>query len=79
MPKIHDDLNMIFVDLFGVKPSDASSCTMSGTERWDSFSHMSLMLHLEELTGNKEIPMAVIPELISYEKCLSFLIASKKG
>jgi acyl carrier protein len=77
MPVQNEILDAIFVELFSVQPADAAKCTMGETEAWDSFSHISLMLRLEEILDNKEIPMEIIPELISYEKCYNFLAESR--
>ena len=46
---------------------------MKNTEKWDSFSHINLILELEEQFKLKKIKPEKIVGLTSYKKCLDYI------
>ena len=52
---------------------------MKNTEKWDSFSHINLILEIEEQFKLKKIKPEKIAKLTSYKKCLDYINKNLKN
>lgn len=69
---MEEKLINLFEETLGLDPKSTKIATMENTESWDSFSHITLMLGLEELVGVDGISPDNIIKLTSYKSCLEF-------
>ena len=69
-----EKLDKLFKKNFGVDIKKLDSISMKNTEKWDSFSHINLILEIEEQFKLKKIKPEKIAKLTSYKKCLIILI-----
>ena len=67
------ELKQLFSSLFEVNEREVEACTFGQTEKWDSLSHMTLMVGLEEINDGASIPLEVMAQLTSFEKCREFV------
>lgn len=70
---LEEKLSEIFQEIFEISSEQVNEASMLTTPKWDSFSHMSLMLYIEELMGKDEIPADKISQLTSFQMCLDFV------
>ena len=70
---IKKKLDKIFNKNFNIDPKDLEKKSMNNTEKWDSFSHINLILEIEEVFKLKKIKPQKIAELTSYKKCLDYV------
>jgi len=74
MIDIKHRLNQIFAEKFGLdQSSDLSDVSMASLTNWDSFSHMELMIELQDQFGLGKLDGDDLMRLVSYEKILKFL------
>lgn len=66
-------LKKIFVDILKIHPDTVGAATMSNTELWDSFTHISLVMEIEQNCIEGQIGADKIIELTSFKKCLEFV------
>ena len=67
------DLKSIFSNVLKVAPERVGNLEMKTTESWDSFSHISLMMEIEQNMLHGDIDAETIPELTSFEKCFIYI------
>ena len=68
-----DKLDKLFKKNFGADIKKLDMISMKNTEKWDSFSHINLILEIEEQFKLKKIKPEKIAELTSYKKCLDYI------
>lgn len=66
-------LKKIFVDILKLHPDTVVAATMSNTKIWDSFTHISLVMEIEQNCIEGQIGAEKITELTSFKKCLEFV------
>lgn len=66
-------LSEIFQEIFEISSEQVKESSILTTTKWDSFSHMTLMLYIEELMGTEGIPADKISQLTSFQMCLEFV------
>ena len=70
---IEKKLEKIFSKLFATKIGDAKKSKMSNTDKWDSFSHINLIIELEKNFKIKKINPSEISKLNSFQNCNNYL------
>ena len=68
-----EKLDKLFKKNFGVDIKKIDMISMKNTEKWDSFSHINLILEIEEQFKLKKIKPEKIAELTSYKRCLDYV------
>jgi len=68
-----DKLKKIFIKNFSINENKTEEAAMKNTEKWDSFSHISLLLEIEEKFNLKKIKPENIAKLTTFKKCLDYL------
>ena len=68
-----EKLDKLFKKNFGVDIKKLDTISMKNTEKWDSFSHINLILEIEEQFKLKKIKPEKIAKLTSYKKCLDYI------
>ena len=68
-----EKLDKLFKKNFGVDIKKLELISMKNTEKWDSFSHINLILEIEEQFKLKKIKPEKIAKLTSYKKCLDYI------
>jgi acyl carrier protein len=70
---IEKKLEKIFSKLFETKIGDAKKSKISNTDKWDSFSHINLIIELEKNFKIKKINPSEISKLNSFQNCNNYL------
>ncbi len=70
---IEKKLNKIFIKLFNISEKKVKESKFSNTKKWDSFSHINLIVEIEKEFKIKKIKPAEIVKLNSYKNCYNFL------
>ena len=74
MIDLQHQLNQIFAEKFGLDQSaDLTDVSMASLTNWDSFSHMELMVELQDKFGLKKLNGDDLIRLLSYVEILKFL------
>jgi len=76
---IKKKLEKIFKKNFDVDLKNLEKTSMNNTEKWDSFSHINLILEIEEIFKLKKIKPQKIADLTSYKKCLDYVKKNSKN
>ena len=69
----------IFQKNFNIDASKINNITMKNTEKWDSFTHINLILEIEEKFKLKKIEPENIAKLTSFKKCFEYLNRNLKS
>ena len=69
-----DKLARIFKKNFNTDLDKINSISMKNTEKWDSFTHINLILEIEEKFKLKKIKPENIAKLTSFKKCFEYLL-----
>ena len=79
MNETTEKLNKIFIKNFPSLRSEAdiNSASMATLREWDSFSHMLLMLALDEEFGLKNLTSDDFAKLTSFQKISEFISSTK--
>ena len=72
-----EKLKKIFIKLFALPLNKIENCSMKNTEKWDSFSHINLIIKIEENFKLKKIDPKYIVKLTNFKECLKY-ISNKK-
>ena len=75
---IEKKLCKIFVKLFNISEKKVKESQFSNTEKWDSFTHVALIVEIEKEFKIKKIKPSELVRLNSYKNCLNFLQKNKK-
>ena len=70
---IKEKLTKIFTKLFDIKPDKTENSSMDNTTKWDSFSHVNLIIKIEEQFKIKKIDPSDIAKLTSFKKCVNYI------
>ena len=70
-------LNKIFMKHFSINVSKVENSNIKNTENWDSFSHINLILDIEEKFKLKKIKPSKIANLTSYKACYKYITSKK--
>ena len=73
-----DKLARIFKKNFNTDLDKINSISMKNTEKWDSFTHINLILEIEEKFKLKRIKPENIAKLKSYKKCFEYINKNSK-
>ena len=74
------ELRQIFKDIFLISSeSEIDSASLENTKGWDSFSHMRLIIEVEERFKIGPIPPQVIAKLTSFSAISEYLISLDGG
>lgn len=73
-----EKLDKLFKKNFGIDTKKIDNVSMKNTEKWDSFSHINLILELEEQFKLRKIKPEKIVGLTSYKKCLDYIKKNSK-
>ena len=68
-----NELIKIFKKNLNIDSQKVDSITMKNTEKWDSFTHINLILEIEEKFKLKRIKPENIAKLTSFKKCFEYL------
>ena len=74
---IEQALTKIFIDILNLSPELVKKANMENTENWDSFSHITLIMEIEQNCVDGQIGAEKIVELTSFEKCLAYIYDAK--
>jgi acyl carrier protein len=66
-------LKKIFKNLFNLKDNQIENAKIRSTSKWDSFSHINLIIEIETTFSISKIKPTEIVKLNSYKSCLKYL------
>ena len=67
-------LVQIFAKLFEIAEDDVFQATMANTEKWDSLSHMNLILEIESQILSDKVSVHDLVGLTSFVECEKFML-----
>lgn len=73
-----DKLIKIFKKNLNIDIEKINLITMKNTEKWDSFSHINLIIEIEEKFKLKKIKIENIAKLTSFKKCFEYINKNSK-
>ncbi|WP_440657140.1 hypothetical protein [Candidatus Pelagibacter sp. HIMB1509] len=72
-----EKLNKLFIKHFSINIKKIENSNIKNTEKWDSFSHINLILEIEEKFKLKKIKPSKIANLTSYKACYKYIITEQ--
>ena len=76
---IEKKLCKIFVKLFNISEKKVKESQFSNTEKWDSFTHVALIVEIEKEFKIKKIKPSELVRLNSYKNCFNFLQKTRRS
>ena len=68
-----ETLVKVFARIFEIPETVVYSATFQNTEKWDSLTHMNLIMEIEQEILKRPIDMDMSVKLVSFEACLRLI------